>query len=111
MLPDRLSGDLCSLHENVPRACLAVRMVIGEDGEAPRSSLRSGLMRSRASLEYSEVQAAQDGAPSDRTEALAGDVIAPLYAAYGALRRAREARQPLDLDLPERRIELTRTGA
>jgi ribonuclease R len=28
MLPDRLSGDLCSLHENVPRACLAVRMVI-----------------------------------------------------------------------------------
>jgi ribonuclease R len=39
------------------------------------------------------------------------DVIAPLYAAYGALRRARqEARQPLDLDLPERRIELTEDG-
>jgi exoribonuclease R len=37
-------------------------------------------------------------------------VIAPLYAAYGALRRAREARQPLDLDLPERRIELTEDG-
>jgi ribonuclease R len=28
MLPDRLSGDLCSLHENVPRACVAVRMRI-----------------------------------------------------------------------------------
>jgi hypothetical protein len=28
MLPDRLSGDLCSLHEGVDRACLAVRMVI-----------------------------------------------------------------------------------
>ena len=27
MLPDRLSGDLCSLHEGVPRPCLAV-----EDG-------------------------------------------------------------------------------
>jgi ribonuclease R len=46
-------------------------------------------------------------APADLTE----DMIAPLYAAYGALRRAREDRQPLDLDLPERRIELTRTGA
>jgi ribonuclease R len=23
MLPDRLSGDLCSLHEGVPRACLS----------------------------------------------------------------------------------------
>jgi hypothetical protein len=28
MLPDILSGDLCSLHEHVDRACLAVRMVI-----------------------------------------------------------------------------------
>jgi ribonuclease R len=110
MLPDSLSGDLCSLHENVPRACLAVRMVIGEDGTLRDHRFVRGLMRSRASLEYSEVQAAQDGAPSDRTEALAGDVIAPLYAAYGALRRAREARQPLDLDLPERRIELTEDG-
>jgi ribonuclease R len=33
MLPDRLSGDLCSLHEGVPRACVAVRMVIDADGE------------------------------------------------------------------------------
>ena len=28
MLPDILSGDLCSLHEHVDRACMAVRMVI-----------------------------------------------------------------------------------
>jgi ribonuclease R len=70
MLPDSLSGDLCSLHENVPRACLAVRMVIGEDGTLRDHRFVRGLMRSRASLEYSEVQAAQDGAPSDRTEAL-----------------------------------------
>ena len=27
MLPDRLSGDLCSLHEGVDRACMAVRIV------------------------------------------------------------------------------------
>jgi ribonuclease R len=72
MLPDSLSGDLCSLHENVPRACLAVRMVIGEDGTLRDHRFIRGLMRSRASLEYAEVQAAQDGAPSDRTEALAG---------------------------------------
>jgi ribonuclease R len=110
MLPDRLSGDLCSLHEEVPRACLAVRMTVSEDGTLRDHAFFRGLMRSRASLEYAEVQAAQDGAPSDRTAELAADVIAPLYAAYGALRRARENRQPLDLDLPERRIELTEDG-
>jgi ribonuclease R len=37
-------------------------------------------------------------------------VIAPLYAAYAALCRARGGAQPLDLDLPERRIELAEDG-
>lgn len=110
MLPDRLSGDLCSLHENVPRACLAVRMVVGEDGGLREHRFIRGLMRSRASLEYAEVHAAQDGDPSDRTADLVDPIIAPLYAAYAALRRAREARQPLDLDLPERQIELSKDG-
>jgi ribonuclease R len=36
MLPDRLSGDLCSLHEGVPRACIAVRMVIDAEGQKKR---------------------------------------------------------------------------
>ena len=37
-------------------------------------------------------------------------VLQPLYAAYKALVTAREARQPLDLDLPERRIVLDEDG-
>ncbi|MCU4651689.1 ribonuclease R [Roseibacterium sp. SDUM158016] len=110
MLPDRLSGDLCSLHEGVPRACVAVRMVIDAGGELRDHHFVRGLMRSRASLEYTEVQAAQDGNPGEKTEHLVEEVIAPLYAAYGALRAARERRQPLDLDLPERRIELDEKG-
>jgi ribonuclease R len=32
MLPDILSGDLCSLHEHVDRPCLAVRMRIDAQG-------------------------------------------------------------------------------
>ncbi len=67
-----------------------------------------GLMRSAASLTYDEVQAAQDGAPNDRSGPLMEEVIAPLYAAYDALRAARARRQPLDLDLPERKIVLSR---
>ena len=110
MLPDRLSGDLCSLHEGVERACIAVRMRITEAGELLDQRFVRGMMRSVASLHYEEVQAAIDGEPNNRTGPLLGPVLEPLYAAYGALARAREARQPLDLDLPERRIVLSEDG-
>lgn len=110
MLPDRLSGDLCSLHEGVPRPCLAVRMTIDAEGARTGQRFVRGLMRSAASLTYEQVQAAMDGAPDDRTGPLLDPVIRPLYAAYAALREARKRRAPLDLDLPERKVVLSETG-
>ncbi len=110
MLPDRLSGDLCSLHEGVPRACIAVRIQITRGGEKLSHQFVRGMMKSLASLNYEEVQMAEDGMPSERCTALVDEVIHPLFRAYGALRTAREARQPLELDLPERRIELDQSG-
>ncbi len=110
MLPDRLSGDLCSLHEGVPRACIAVRMRIDEFGEKIDQTFHRAIMRSDASLNYQEVQAAQDGAPNEKCAPLMEQVIAPLYAAYDALQIARKHRQPLDLDLPERKVILSDEG-
>ncbi|MEM9437286.1 MAG: ribonuclease R, partial [Pseudomonadota bacterium] len=110
MLPDRLSGDLCSLHEGVPRACLAVEMQITRAGTLTGQRFTRGFMKSPAALHYEEVQAAIDGTPNERVSALLEPVLKPLYAAYAALTRAREARQPLDLDLPERHIELSDKG-
>ncbi|WP_135504083.1 ribonuclease R [Roseovarius aestuariivivens] len=110
MLPDRLSGDLCSLHEGVPRACIAVRMQINAHGEKVGHRFVRGLMRSAASLTYQQVQAAQDGQPDDKTGPLMEEVIAPLYAAHDALTQARARRQPLDLDLPERKVVLSEEG-
>ena len=110
MLPDRLSGDLCSLHEGVPRACLAVRMVIDRDGKKLSHRFVRGLMQSIASLNYAEVQAAQDGTPNEACAPLMETVIHPLFGAYEALKRARKDRQPLDLDLPERKIILGEDG-
>jgi ribonuclease R len=110
MLPDRLSGDLCSLHEGVPRACLAVRMQIAPNGEKVGHRFVRGLMRSTASLNYQQVQAAMDGEPDDQCAPLMEDVIRPLYAAYGALEKARARRQPLNLDLPERKVVLSDEG-
>ena len=110
MLPDRLSGDLCSLHQAVPRAILAVRMVLDREGNKISHRFTRGMIQSVASFSYEEVQAARDGAPTERAAKLLPEVITPLYEAYFALRKARERRQPLDLELPERRVELTEDG-
>jgi ribonuclease R len=110
MLPDILSGDLCSLHEGVDRACLAVRMVIDAGGHKRSHRFLRGMMRSAASLHYAQVQSALDGKPDDKTGPLLEQVLRPLYAAYAALVRAREVRQPLEIDLPERRIVLDEEG-
>ncbi|MCF2905888.1 ribonuclease R [Octadecabacter sp. CECT 8868] len=110
MLPDRLSGDLCSLHEGVERVCIAVEMQVDEAGNKVSQRFVRGLMTSPASLNYEEVQAAMDGTVNDKVAPLLDDVIRPLYACYEALKRAREKRQPLELDLPERKIVLNDEG-
>jgi ribonuclease R len=110
MLPDVLSGDLCSLHEHVDRACLAVRMRIDAEGHKISHRFVRGIMRSAGSLHYAQVQAAVDGNPDETTGPLLDAVLRPLYAAYAALTKARAARQPLDLDLPERKIVLDDDG-
>ncbi len=92
------------------RACIAVCLKIAEDGRLLSHRFTRGIMRSRGSLEYGAVQAALDGSPAPREAALLDPVLRPLKAAYDALARAREARQPLDLDLPERRIVLDDAG-
>jgi len=110
MLPDRLSGDLCSLHEGVERACLAVAMRIDMAGNKIDHAFHRGLMKSVASLNYEEVQSAIDGQPNDKVAPLMDDIITPLYQAFAALMKARAQRQPLELDLPERQIVLDDVG-
>ena len=110
MLPDTLSGDLCSLHEGVDRACIAVEMQVDAEGNKTGHTFHRAVMNSVASLTYEQAQAAMDGNPDAQTAPLVETVIKPLYAAYAVLAKARARRQPLDLDLPERRIELDEDG-
>ncbi len=110
MLPETLSGDLCSLHEDVDRPCIAVRMTLDRDGAKIAHQFRRGLMRSRASLTYEQAQAGADGTPDAMTAPLMDSVITPLWAAFAAAETARAKRAPLNLDLPERRIVLDDAG-
>ena len=110
MLPERISNDLCSLRPREDRPALAMRMVIDSGGRKVRHALHRITMRSAAKLSYQRAQAAVDGLPDAEAAAILDPVLRPLYAAYEALKLAKSRRQPLDLDLPERRIVLAGDG-
>jgi ribonuclease R len=110
MLPERISNDLCSLRPNEDRAALAVRIVVAADGRKRSHSFHRVLIRSVAKLSYAQAQAAIDGRAEEDQEWLVAPVLKPLYAAYQAVKRARDERAPLDLDLPEHKILLKPDG-
>ena len=104
MLPERLSNGLCSLRQGEARATLAVRMVFDKAGRKLSHRFVRGLMRSAAKLSYEQAQAAIDGQTDDVTGPLMDGVLGPLWAAYGAMKTAREKRSPLAIESAERRI-------
>ena len=110
MLPERISNDLCSLREGEERPCLAVRMIFDKSGRKRGHTFVRGLMRSAAKLSYQDAQAAIDGEPNAKCQPLLATVLEPLWAAYRAVSQARDKRQPLDLDLPERKITVGADG-
>ena len=110
MLPERISNDLCSLRPHEDRPALAVRMAVGADGRKRRHSFHRVMMRSHARLSYGEAQAAIEGHPDEKAAPLLDRAIRPLFAAYRALAKARDAREPLALDIPERKLLLNPDG-
>jgi ribonuclease R len=107
MLPERLSNGLCSLNPDQDRYCLAVHLWIDAAGVTKKYEFVRGLMRSRYRFTYNDLQAAHD-TKSDHP--LRQQLIEPLFAAYQALAREREARGALDLNLPEYRIVFDAAG-
>ena len=110
MLPERISNDLCSLREGEERPAIAVRMTFSSEGRKLRHSFHRVMMKSAAKLAYPQAQAAIDGAPDDKTRPILDGVLRPLWDAYAVLKRGRDSRQPLELDLPERKILLKADG-
>jgi len=101
MLPEALSNGWCSLKPDEDRGCLFVEMLIDTQGKKQSHKFGRGLMRSAARKTYEQVQAEFEANPEHH---------AHLYAAFAALKAAREARGTLDLDLPERKVEIGPDG-
>lgn len=110
MLPERISNDLCSLREKEDRPALACFLKFDRSGTKRSHRFARVIMRSAAKLSYEEAQAAIDGRPNAHTEVLVEGVLKPLWRAYAALMKARAKRDPLELDLPERKLVLDDKG-
>ncbi len=110
MLPERISNDLCSLKEGVDRPALAVRMVFSKEGRKASHTFHRIMMKSAAKLSYQQAQAAIDGNPDDKTGPMLEPILKPLWHAYEVMKIGRDRRQPLELDMPERKIILKADG-
>lgn len=110
MLPETLSNGLCSLHEGEDRYTMAVHIWFDKRGKKIRHKFVRGLMNSHASLSYEEFQNAYNGSVSKRAEPLLGTVINPLYQAFDILKKGRDFREPLELNVPEKKIILDDKG-
>lgn len=107
MLPEILSADVCSLKAGVDRAALACHLTIGKDGTIRGWRFTRAVVRLAANIAYEDAQAAIDGTLD---HPLTETAFRPLWDCWAALNKARARREPLDLDLPERRIVLDEKG-
>lgn len=106
MLPEILSAEMCSLKAGQDRAALACHMSINGAGKVSAWRFTRAIIRVAANIAYEDAQAAIDGGRHE----LLDTALRPLWDCWALLAKARAAREPLDLDLPERRVVLDEKG-
>ena len=84
-------------------------MIFDSGGHKLRHKFHRGIIRSRARLTYRQAQDAFEGQHGPESEDVLPE-LANLYACYKALRDARAEREPLEIELPERRVKVDEKG-
>jgi ribonuclease R len=111
MLPERLTGDVCSLREGVDRLVLVVELVIDREGAVRRRSFYPAVIRSRARLSYEEASAVmEEGDPPAAMEAELAEQLRALARVALRLMERRFAAGSIDFDLPSAEIVLGDEG-
>jgi ribonuclease R len=108
MLPEALSGDLCSLMPGEDRPTLSVLIDLDSQSEIVATRLVAAVIRSRHAYSYGQAQDILDG--RERADAAVHDALRRLRDLAGGLRRRRRARGSLDFDLPEVRVIVNAAG-
>jgi ribonuclease R len=99
MLPEHLSNHLCSLMPRVERLAFVCDMRVSKSGKLSKSRFYEAVIRSHARLTYDQAWACLQNPQSKAADEMAPAVRASLqtlYAVYGALKEARDARGALD---------------
>jgi ribonuclease R len=127
MLPEEMSADICSLREGEHRAAMACHLTIAKDGTLKAWRFTRAKIRVAANIAYEDAQGAIDASQEERVElsspvcfmpevegplpnALVETALKPLWGCWRALLAARNKREPLELDLPERQVVLDEKG-
>ena len=103
MLPEVLSADVCSLRAGQDRAAMACHIAVDAHGKVTEWRFTRALVRIAEVIAYEDAQARIDGAGGEPQ-------LRNLWACWKTLEKARHARDPLELDLPERRVILNAEG-
>ena len=103
MLPEVLSADVCSLKQGETRAAMVCHMAISPDGVIKEWHFTRALVRISENIAYEDAQARIDSGE-------AAENLVNLWACWRTLETARQKRDPLALELPERRVILNDAG-
>lgn len=103
MLPEVLSADACSLRQDEPRAAMVCHMHISAEGLVSNWRFSRAIVKIAENVAYEDAQERIDSGK-------AGDNLKHLFAAWKALESARSERDPLELEIPERRVMLDEQG-
>ncbi|MBF9150043.1 ribonuclease R family protein [Novosphingobium jiangmenense] len=103
MLPEVLSADVCSLKSGADRAAMACHMSIDSEGRIKDWRFTRAIVRIAEVIAYEEAQRRIDSGEAEAH-------LVNLWDAWRLLEKARNARDPLNLELPERRVVLDEQG-
>jgi ribonuclease R len=97
MLPENLSNHLCSLMPRVERLAFVCDMRIGKGGRPGKSRFYEAVICSHARLTYDQAwRFLENPAADNKLAPPVRESLQTLYAVYGALKTARDARGALD---------------
>ncbi len=99
MLPEHLSNHLCSLMPRVDRLAFVCDMHVGKTGKLGKTRFYEAVIHSHARLTYDQAWTYLENPQSNTADGLTPVVrtsLQALYAVYGALKAARDARGALD---------------
>ena len=103
MLPEILSADVCSLREGEDRAAMVAHLHIDAAGKVENRGFTRALVRIHEVIAYEDAQGLVDGGNPP-------EYLTHLWGAWKLLAEARAKRDPLELELPERRVVLGDDG-